>query len=243
MQFHSFARRRNEITPRATERIIRKLQRTVQLYRTLYFCVSSKEFIVLAVAVGSASGARRRSVVLQPDRRLGIDDVYVHDPRTHHCYRISTAAICLPRIPSGRAGNGAGGRSQWRPRDFRKMGGTQDYIQLDLLGLIAAGFTNVKFQMGSTEGGAYSSAGVSGSGRSVNASTLVGSHGTLNLAHELDGARNHYLGYLRDQGTYCWTNLSFRSTQCSEPHRTPYCWPACSVLRASLYQTVGNAKA
>jgi hypothetical protein len=29
------------------------------------------------------------------------------------------------------------------------MSGTQDYIQLDLLGLIAASFTNVKFQMGS----------------------------------------------------------------------------------------------
>ena len=28
-------------------------------------------------------------VVLQPDRRLGIDDAYVHDPRNrHHCYRI-----------------------------------------------------------------------------------------------------------------------------------------------------------
>jgi hypothetical protein len=66
------------------------------------------------------------------------------------------------------------------------MGGTQDSIQLDLLGLIAASFTNVKFQMGSTEGGAYSSAGVSRSGRSANASTLVGSHGTLNLAHELE---------------------------------------------------------
>jgi hypothetical protein len=35
------------------------------------------------------------------------------------------------------------------------MSGTQDYIQLDLSGLIAAGFTNVKFQMGLTEGGTY----------------------------------------------------------------------------------------
>jgi len=133
------------------------------------------------------------------------------------------------------AGNGAGGRSQWRPRDFRKMGGTQDYIQLDLLGLIAAGFTNVKFQMGSTEGGAYSSAGVSGSGRSANASTFVGSHGTLNLAHELE--RKEPLPWMspRPGGMYCWTNLSFSIHPVfRSPHRTPYCWPACSVLQASL---------
>jgi len=107
---------------------------------------------------------------------------------TTYTFTIHGISITATAINGGNlfAGNGAGGRSQWRPRDFRKMGGTQDYIQLDLLGLIAAGFTNVKFQMGSTEGGAYSSAGVSGSGRSANASTFVGSHGTLNLAHELE---------------------------------------------------------
>jgi putative phosphoesterase len=114
------------------------------------------------------------------------------------------------------------------------MGGTQDYIQPDLLGLIAAGFTNVKFQMGSTEGGAYSSAGVSGSGRSANASTLVGSHGTLNLAHELE--RKEPLPWIspRPGGMYCWTNLSFSIHPVfRSPHRS------CGRL---FCQTVGNAK-
>jgi hypothetical protein len=84
----------------------------------------------------------------------------------------------LPRIPIREWG--------WRAISsgdheiFAKMGGAQDYIQLDQLGL-NCGFTNVKFQMGSTEGGdqcqvtACSIMGVSGSGPcSANASTLVG---------------------------------------------------------------------
>ena len=118
---------------------------------------------------------------------------------------------------------------------FSQNGWDSRLYPVDLLGLIAAGFTNVKFQMGSTEGGAYSSAGVSGSGRSANASTLVGSQGTLNLGHELE--RKEPLPWIspRPGGMYCWTNLSFSIHPVfRSPHRTPYCWPACSVSRASL---------
>ncbi len=83
---------------------------------------------------------------------------------------------------------------------FAKMSGAQDYIQLSLLGLITAGFTDIRFQMGSTEGGdtwqvtACSTAGVSGSGPcAANASTLIGTDGTLNLAPMNLSATNHYL--------------------------------------------------
>jgi hypothetical protein len=52
-------------------------------------------------------------VVLQPDRRLGIDDAYVHDPRNqHHCYRIQRRQFVCQDFRSGRDGNGAGERSQ-----------------------------------------------------------------------------------------------------------------------------------
>jgi hypothetical protein len=81
--------------------------------------------------------------------------------------------------------------------------------------IFAAGFTNVKFQMRSTGGGdqwqvtACSTAGVSGSGPcSVNASTLVGSDGTRNLAPMNLSATNHYLDICPTKGTYCWTNFS-----------------------------------
>jgi hypothetical protein len=131
MQFHSFARRRNEITPRATGRIIRKLKRTVQLYRTLYFCVSSKEFIVLAVAVGSASGTRRRSVVLQPDRRLGIDDVYVHNPRNqHHCYRIQRRQFICQAFHPDEPGTGLAGDPSGDHEIFAKWVGRKTLSSL-----------------------------------------------------------------------------------------------------------------
>ena len=96
------------------------------------------------------------------------------------------------------------------------MSGTQDYIQLDLLGLIAAGFTNVKFQMGSTEGGAYSSAGVSGSAHAPPMRRLWWvAMEPLTWPMNLS-ARNHYLGFLRDQGERTAGRTSaFRSTQCS----------------------------
>jgi hypothetical protein len=106
---------------------------------------------------------------------------------------------------------------------FAKMSGAQDYIQLDLLGLITAGFTNVKFQMGSTEGGdrwevtACSTAGVSGSGPcSANASTLVGSDGTLNLAPMNLSATNHYLDISATKG-----NVLLDELQAFDPPSVP----------------------
>lgn len=150
MQFHSFARRRNEITPRA----IRKDNKETQTNRT---ALSHAVFLRFKSGVHRSCCCRwqrQRDAQTEwrsPARQAIGDRRRIRSQSTESASLLahSTAAICLPRIPSGRAGNGAGGRSQWRPRDFRKMSGTQDYIQLDLLGLIAASFTNVKFQMGS----------------------------------------------------------------------------------------------
>jgi len=90
---------------------------------------------------------------------------------------------------------------------FAKTSGAQDYIQLDLLGLITAGFINIKFQMGSTEGGdawqvtACSTAGVSGSGPcSANSSTLIGMNEILNRAPLNLSATNHYLDISATKG-------------------------------------------
>ena len=193
------------------------------------------------------------SVVLQPDRRLGIDDAYVHDPRNqHHCYRIQRRQFVCQEFRSGRDANGAGGRSQRRPRDFRKNGWAQDYVQFDLLGLITVAFANVKFQIDSTEGGdqwqvtACSTAGVSGSGPcTANASTPVGSDGTLNL-EPIEPERNEPLpGYRRDQGGRAARRTSgFRpiiTVLRSLIVRTTASRHARSCRRL-LCQTVGNAK-
>ena len=90
---------------------------------------------------------------------------------------------------------------------FAKKSGAQDFIQLDLLNLINAGFTNVKFQVGSSEGGdqwevtACSTAGVSGSGPcAANSSTLIGTDGALHLAPMNLSATNHYLDISATKG-------------------------------------------
>lgn len=106
---------------------------------------------------------------------------------------------------------------------FARKSGAQDFIQLDLLGLITAGFTDVKFQMGSSEGGdqwqvtACSTAGVSGSGPcAANASTLIGTHGTLNLAPMNLSATNHYLDISATKG-----NVLVEELQAVDPPSVP----------------------
>lgn len=106
---------------------------------------------------------------------------------------------------------------------FTKKSGAQDYIQLDLLGLITAGFTDIKFQMGSSEGGdqwevtACSTAGVSGSGPcAANASTLIGTDGTLNLAPLNLSATNHYLVISATKG-----NVLVEELQALDPPSVP----------------------
>jgi hypothetical protein len=106
---------------------------------------------------------------------------------------------------------------------FAKKSGAQDYIQLDLLGLITAGFTDIKFQMGSSEGGdqwevtACSTAGVSGAGPcAANASTLIGTDGSLNLAPLNLGATNHYLDISATKG-----NVLVEELQALDPPSVP----------------------
>lgn len=106
---------------------------------------------------------------------------------------------------------------------FAKQSGAQDYIQLDLLGLITAGFTNIKFQMGSSEGGdqwqvtACSTTGASGSGPcAANASTLIGTDGTLNLAPMNLSATNHYLDISATKG-----NVLVEEIQAIDPPGVP----------------------
>jgi hypothetical protein len=80
--------------------------------------------------------------------------------------------------------------------------GTRDFIQLDLLNLINAGFTNFEFQMGSTTGAetwqvtACSTAGIPGSGPcAANAFTETGSTETIQIAPANLSATNHFLDF------------------------------------------------
>jgi hypothetical protein len=149
---------------------------------------------------------------------------------TIHGIRITATAfnggnLFAKNSSSDENGMGLSGDPSGDHEIFAKMSGAQDFIQLDLLSLITAGFTNIKFQMGSTEGGdswqvtACSTAGVSGSGPcSANASTLVGSDGTLNLAPMNLSATNHYLDISATEGNVLLDELqAFDAPSVPEP--------------------------
>jgi PEP-CTERM motif len=102
---------------------------------------------------------------------------------------------------------------------WHKTTGAQDFIQLDLLNLINAGFTNFMFQMGSTTGTeqwqvtACSTAGVSGSGPcAANGSTLTGTDESVHSVPVNLSATNHYLDFSSNDG-----NLLLGSISTPEP--------------------------
>jgi hypothetical protein len=82
------------------------------------------------------------------------------------------------------------------------VGVPQDYIQLDLSSLIAAGFTSFEFQMGSTTGGetwqvsACATAGTLCS----NGSTMTGTDELLNVAPGNLSAANPFLDFSSNKG-------------------------------------------
>ena len=86
-----------------------------------------------------------------------------HGGSTTHTFTIQGISITASAFNSGnlfaknsdpdKTGWGLAGDPSGDHEIFAKMGGVQDHIQPDLLGLINACFTNVKFQMDSTEGG------------------------------------------------------------------------------------------
>jgi hypothetical protein len=89
---------------------------------------------------------------------------------------------------------------------FAVAGVPQDYIQLDLSSLIAAGFTSFQFQMGSTTGGetwqvsACATAGSVGSGPCSNGSTLTGTTEAITMAPVNLSASNPFLDFSSNKG-------------------------------------------
>ncbi len=116
---------------------------------------------------------------------------------------------------------------------WHKTRGAQDFIQLDLLNLINAGFTKFMFQMGSTTGTeewqvtACSTAGASGSGPcAANGSTLTGTDEGVHSVPVNLSATNHYLDFSSNNG-----NLLLGSIQATRPVSTPE--PGSGVLLLS----------
>ncbi len=106
---------------------------------------------------------------------------------------------------------------------FAIVGAPQDFVQIDLLSLITAGFTDFMFQMGSTTSGetwqvtACSTAGVSGSGPcSVNGSTLTGTDESLDLVPANLSATDHYLDFSSNKG-----NMLLLQIEATAPVSTP----------------------
>jgi hypothetical protein len=90
---------------------------------------------------------------------------------------------------------------------FALAGAAQDYIQLDLGALIAAGFTNIMFEIGSTQGvenwqvTACATAGAPGAGPcAANVATLTGVAQTFQTAPSNLSATNHFLDISANNG-------------------------------------------
>lgn len=90
---------------------------------------------------------------------------------------------------------------------FAVAGVPQDYIQLDLGALISAGFTDIMFEIGSTQGvehwqvTACATAGTPGAGPcAANGSTLTGTVQTFQLAPGNLSATNHFLDISANNG-------------------------------------------
>ena len=104
-------------------------------------------------------------------------------------------------------GVGLAGDPSGQHEIFAVAGAPQDYIQLDLGALIAAGFTNIMFEIGSTQGTenwqvtACATAGTEGSGPcAANGSTLTGTAQTFQLAPGNLSATNHFLDISANNG-------------------------------------------
>jgi hypothetical protein len=106
---------------------------------------------------------------------------------------------------------------------FAIAGAPQDFIQLDLLNLITAGFANFMFQMGSTTKGetwqvtACPTAGASGSGPCApNGSTLTGTDQLLDAVPVNLSATDHFLDFSSNKG-----NLLLLQIAATPPASTP----------------------
>jgi hypothetical protein len=107
---------------------------------------------------------------------------------------------------------------------FAAVGGApQSYIQLDLGALIAAGFTNIMFEIGSTQGvefwqvTACATAGTPGAGPcAANGSTLTGVAQTFQAAPSNLSATDHFLDISANNG-----NVLLEQIAATPPSTTP----------------------
>jgi hypothetical protein len=107
----------------------------------------------------------------------------------------------------GEQGVGLTGDPTGQHEIFATANPAQDFIQLNLLSLITAGFTSFEFQMGSTTGTeqwqvtACATAGVAGSGPcTANAFTITGSNEVITLAPGNLSAADPFLDFSSNSG-------------------------------------------
>jgi len=121
-------------------------------------------------------------------------------------------------------GVGLAGDPSGQHEIFAIVGGApQSFIQLDLGALIAAGFTNIMFEIGSTQGvenwqvTACATAGAPGAGPcAANASTLIGVAQTFQDVPSNLSATNHFLDISANNG-----NLLLEQIAATPPTSTP----------------------
>ncbi|HEY1469720.1 MAG TPA: PEP-CTERM sorting domain-containing protein [Candidatus Acidoferrum sp.] len=121
-------------------------------------------------------------------------------------------------------GVGLAGDPSGQHEIFAAIGGApQSYIQLDLGALIAAGFTNIMFEIGSTQGvenwqvTACATAGTAGMGPcAANGSTLTGTAQTFQLAPANLSATDHFLDISANNG-----NVLLEQIAATAPATTP----------------------
>lgn len=120
-------------------------------------------------------------------------------------------------------GVGVAGDPSGQHEIFAIAGAPQDYIQLDLGALIAAGFTNIMFEIGSTQGvehwqvTACATAGTPGAGPCApNGSTLTGTAQTFQLAPSNLSASDHFLDISANNG-----NVLLEQIAATAPTTTP----------------------
>lgn len=84
---------------------------------------------------------------------------------------------------------------------FFRSTGTQDFIQLDVLNLLKAGFNNFQFQMGSTTGDeGWSVSACATSGTDCFTSPVTGSSENVHSVPVTLSATNHYLDFSATEG-------------------------------------------
>jgi hypothetical protein len=124
----------------------------------------------------------------------------------------------------GEQGVGLAGDPSGQHEIFAIAGSPQDYIQLNLLNLITAGFTNFEFAMNSTTAGetwqvtACATAGTPGSGPcTANGSTIIGTTETLMMLPGNFGASDPILDISSNKGNVLLSQIAATAPSVPEP--------------------------